>query len=127
MKDLEGTEEGKKLKEDLQWNRALKRAKGEKLKDDPKRIKTAIKREQKKKVKSAQAWKERNAALAKQQADRQEKRQANIDNKIQRKKDKKIGKKKVRRPKWNRSSLTCTQGTGGRAGFEGKKRSFLNK
>lgn len=104
---LSGTEEGKKLKEDILWDKALKRAKGDKLKDDPKRIKAAIKREQKKKAKSAAEWKERNASVAKQQQERQEKRQRNIEEKILKRKEKKIKKVRIRLLQFP-SSLVCS-------------------
>lgn len=45
-----------KLKQELSFKAALARAQGEKLKDDPKKLKLSIKRRQKQKEKSAKAW-----------------------------------------------------------------------
>jgi len=49
MEELKGTEEGKKFKEDVAWDTMLKRAQGVKVKDDPKKLKKSIKREEGKK------------------------------------------------------------------------------
>jgi len=102
------TEEAKKLKQEKGWNAALKRAKGEKVRDDVKKLKNSIKLKKKKKFKSTTEWKERTESVVAQKAQRQIHRQQNIMNAIKKRKEKKIGKK-------------------GRAGFEGKKKDFLNK
>jgi len=72
------TEEAKKLKQEKGWNAALKRAKGEKVRDDVKKLKNSIKLKKKKKLKSAAEWKERTEAVVTQKAQRQLQRQQKI-------------------------------------------------
>jgi len=108
LEELKGTEEGDALREKSLWKKAALRAKGEKLKDDPKRIRATLKKKEKSKQKSAQHWKERKGSMEKDQRERQERRQRNIDEAIKKKKERKHGKK-------------------GRAGFEGRGKGFINK
>jgi len=54
--------------EKQRWSNALKRAKGVKVHDDPKRLKKAIKRREKKKQKSRAEWKDRVAIVEKGKA-----------------------------------------------------------
>jgi hypothetical protein len=103
LEELKDTEEGQQLKENIAWDNMLKRAQGEKVKDDPKKLKQSIKREDWKKKKSKKLWDERLGQQKKRQNEAQKKRQTNIQKKIQRKKG----------------------GTKSRPGFEGKK-TFLN-
>jgi hypothetical protein len=93
MEELAGTDAGKKMKEDKQWNSALAKAKGEKVKDDLKKLKQTAKRRTHQKKKSATDWKDRNDAVKQSQAERQEERRRNIADRIRKIKDKKIGKK----------------------------------
>jgi len=104
---LKGTEEGQKLQEDESWKKMMKRASGEKVKDDVDKIKKSIKRDQAKKKKSQTLWKQRQDTQSKRQESAIKKREANIAAARQKRKDKKSGK---RRP-----------------GFEGKKTQIINK
>lgn len=92
------------------WGAALKRARGEKVYDDPKLLKKSIKKETTIKRKKAAAWVEREAKQREALETRQAERKSNIQNKIRAKKD----AKKARREK----KLL-------RAGFEGRKRGFI--
>jgi hypothetical protein len=92
------------------WGAALKRARGEKVYDDPKLLKKSIKKEAKIKRKKAAAWAEREAKQRETIQSRQTERKSNIQNKIRAKKD----AKKARREK----KLL-------RAGFEGRKSGFI--
>eukprot|EP01129_Flabellula_baltica_P003274 TRINITY_DN13071_c0_g1_i1.p1 TRINITY_DN13071_c0_g1~~TRINITY_DN13071_c0_g1_i1.p1 ORF type:complete len:344 (+),score=134.20 TRINITY_DN13071_c0_g1_i1:207-1238(+) len=86
LKELEGTEEGKKLKEEIAWDKMMKRAQGEKVKDDPKRLKKTIKREEHQKKKSKKNWQERESLTKLNIKKQQLKRAANIQKKIDRRK-----------------------------------------
>eukprot|EP01130_Rhizamoeba_saxonica_P001972 TRINITY_DN11791_c0_g1_i1.p1 TRINITY_DN11791_c0_g1~~TRINITY_DN11791_c0_g1_i1.p1 ORF type:complete len:340 (-),score=103.90 TRINITY_DN11791_c0_g1_i1:104-1123(-) len=99
LQELEGTEEGKKLEENQAWDSMIKRARGEKVKDDVKKLKKTIKRKEQKKARSKKKWEERIATQKAAQKKKQVRRERNIN---MRKKG------------------------GSRAGFEGKKRKFIN-
>jgi hypothetical protein len=114
MQELSNTAEGQKLKDDEKWDAALKKASGEKVKDDLHRLKRSLKRKEREKKKSATEWKGRMEQVARSQREAQEKRKANISEKVKKRKDKKMGIKPKKSPK-------------GRAGFEGKKKGFLNR
>jgi hypothetical protein len=108
---LKGTEEGDKIKADHEWDAALRRASGEKVRDDPKLLKRTIKRKESLKKKSAKAWDDRKKQ---QQADRvakQDRREANLAKRREGK-----GKGKGHRKTAPNS----------RAGFEGSARASLN-
>ena len=70
------------------WNRALQKAEGVKLVDDPKLLKKTIKRKEQMKKHSQKKWDERVGMQKKRQAERQEKRQKNLRERIQGKKGK---------------------------------------
>lgn len=118
-----GTEEDKAKAMEMQWSDTLKEADGQRVKSDPSKIKKVLKRKATKKVKSQKAWKTRLEQVKEKKDERQTIRNHNLD---ARKKGGAIGanlsKKKI-----------VTEGgdqDGGkrlsRAGFEGKKRDFLN-
>lgn len=94
LKELEGTQEGQRLKQEKTWENAFKKAQGEKVKDRIDLIKKSIKRDQKKKEKSATEWKARIDTQAKQRLEKQQKRQENIKKRADEKKQRKMAKRK---------------------------------
>ncbi|KAI1129777.1 SURF6-domain-containing protein [Nemania abortiva] len=113
-KRLEGVDEEKRkdVEEKEAWLTARRRAEGEKIKDDEKMLKKAVKRKESIKKKSAKEWTARKESVAKGIKERQKKREENIrkrrDEKLLGKAGRKKGAKKTK----------------GRAGFEG---SFIGK
>ncbi|KAI2466167.1 SURF6-domain-containing protein [Annulohypoxylon bovei var. microspora] len=101
-------EEKRKDVEDKElWLTARRRAEGEKIKDDEKLLKKAVKRKETAKKKSDKDWSARKEGVAKSMKDRQKKREENIRKRRDEKLLGKAGKKKgVKKSK-------------GRAGFEG--------
>ena len=89
------------------WTKALEKAGGIKQKDDPKRARLALKRKERQKKKSAREWKSRVKAIHKEAAEKQNRRRQNLSDRATK------GK--------NRAKMRKE-----RAGFEGKKQSFLN-
>jgi len=92
----------------MAWETMIKRASGEKVYDDPKKIKKTLKRQQSQKRKSKKDWKKRNSEQQKSVKDRQEKYQDS--------------KKKMRERKASKNLRKNS-----RPGFEGKKKEFINK
>ncbi|KAI0453484.1 SURF6-domain-containing protein [Xylaria acuta] len=105
-------EKRKDIEEKEAWLTARRRAEGEKIKDDEKMLKKAVKRKESTKKKSTKEWAARKDGVAKSMKDRQKKREENIrkrrDEKLLGKAGRKKGAKKTK----------------GRAGFEG---SFIGK
>ena len=105
-------EKRKDVEEKEAWLTARRRAEGEKIRDDEKLLKKAVKRKEHTKKKSTQEWKARAEGVAKAAKDRQKKREENIRKRRDEKLLGKAGKKKGgagaggKKPK-------------GRAGFEG--------
>lgn len=89
------------------WEKAFEKAGGIKQVDDPKLLRKTLKRQQRQKKKSSQEWKQRIKSQLKTQTEKQEKRKANLAARQT--------KGKVRAA--HRAA---------RAGFEGKKKGFLN-
>ncbi|KAI0886609.1 SURF6-domain-containing protein [Annulohypoxylon maeteangense] len=101
-------EEKRKDVEDKElWLTARRRAEGEKIKDDEKLLKKAVKRKETAKKKSEKDWSARKEGVAKSMKDRQKKREENIKKRRDEKLLGKAGKKKGAKK------------TKGRAGFEG--------
>ena len=119
LQQLQGTKEGDELKQQHDWDAAMRRAQGEKVRDDPKLLKKSLKRRQRAKKKSAQAWAEREKAVEEQRKGRQDKREQNLQQRATQKKEKRLKQKGVAVPKAKAKSEA-------RPGFEGKRRSFLN-
>merc|ERR1712137_1143519 len=61
------------------WQRAMDKAKGIKVKDDPKVLKKVIKKERSMKRRSTKKWADRQKQESDKQAERQAKRQRNLD------------------------------------------------
>ncbi|KAI1080934.1 SURF6-domain-containing protein [Whalleya microplaca] len=103
-------EEKRKDVEDKElWLTARRRAEGEKIKDDEKLLKKAVKRKETAKKKSEKEWSTRKEGVAKSMKDRQRKREENIRKRRDEKLAGKGGKKKG----------GAKKSKGGRAGFEG--------
>jgi len=109
LEETKDTPEGQKMAERQTWTSALKRASGEKVKDDVSLLKKTVKREHKMKERSAKKWSERNRLQKTEKEQRIEKRMENIRHHKEKKHERKMGKKP------------------NRPGFEGKKQDFINK
>ncbi|KAI1108125.1 SURF6-domain-containing protein [Nemania sp. NC0429] len=106
-------EKRKDVEEKEAWLTARRRAEGEKIKDDERLLKKAVKRKESNKKKSTKEWAARTEGVANAMKERQKKREDNIQKRRDEKLMGKAGKKKKgsNKPK-------------GRAGFEG---SFMGK
>lgn len=102
-------EKRKDVAEKEAWLTARKRAEGEKIRDDEKLLKKAVKRKEQGKKKSEKAWAERSEGVQKSMKARQQKRESNIKARKEQKMLGKAGKKKKPGPTKKKS----------RAGFEG--------
>eukprot|EP01123_Difflugia_compressa_P007573 TRINITY_DN2061_c0_g1_i3.p1 TRINITY_DN2061_c0_g1~~TRINITY_DN2061_c0_g1_i3.p1 ORF type:complete len:373 (+),score=122.65 TRINITY_DN2061_c0_g1_i3:30-1148(+) len=117
LHELHGTEEGDALARQEAWDTMKKKAQGEKIKNDPEKLKKSIKRDMQQKKKSKREWDQRVSLQKKSQKEAQKKRQENIEKLKERKRDKRQGIKR------KKTSSTKTQ----RRGFEGEKKHYLNK
>lgn len=122
----QNNDEGARAKvQAIQWADALKEADGRRVKDDPAKLKKALKRKAVKKQKSQKAWKSRMEQTQSQKKERQQIRQHNLD---ARKQGGQIGanlsKKKII-PAGERKDEQGKKKPS-RAGFEGRKQDFLN-
>jgi len=113
LEALKQTPEGKKQVENEAWDTMMKKASGEKVKDDASKLKKSIKKTEAKKAKSSKDWESRIKQQQKSRKEAHAKRKANLDARKQAKKDKKMGVVK------KKSSGKA------RPGFEGKKKSFI--
>lgn len=82
----------RELQKKSTWQKALGKAEGVKIKDDPDLIKKALKRKEKRKEKSAKSWEFREQKTEQKKKERQEKRQKNIDSRKQAKQKNKMKK-----------------------------------
>ena len=118
-------EEDKEKAANIQWGDLIKEASGERVKDDPAKLKKAIKRKEAQKKKSTKAWKSRMVQTKQKMDERQKIRSHNLDKrKLGGSAGANLSKKKIVEQeeaggKKKRTSL-------GRAGFEGRKQDFLN-
>ncbi|KNE60102.1 hypothetical protein AMAG_05527 [Allomyces macrogynus ATCC 38327] len=87
-------EKAKAIKEKGAWVKALKSASGEKIKDDTRLLKKALKRKEKEKEKKKDEWAKRTKTIAKEMRDRQKKRAENIQKKLDDRKSRKTKKGK---------------------------------
>mmetsp|Transcript_20100 Transcript_20100/g.33345 ORF Transcript_20100/g.33345 Transcript_20100/m.33345 type:complete len:402 (+) Transcript_20100:75-1280(+) len=120
------SEDGDKAKVvQLAWSDALKEASGERIKDDPNKLRKALKRKMAKKEKSTKAWKSRMEQTKGQMDERQKIRTHNLDKRKQggasgaNLSSKKIADEEKEEEKSSRRMS--------RPGFEGKKQGFLNQ
>jgi|Transcript_18535 hypothetical protein len=111
----------------MEWGDALKEATGERVKDDPTKLKKVLKRKAAKKLKSQKAWKTRMETTQQKMDDRQKIRNHNLSRR-------KMGGSAGANLSSKRIDATSEEKTDekkrkrlGRAGFEGKKQGFLNK
>jgi len=111
----------------IQWADALKEADGRRVKDDPAKLKKALKRKAVKKQKSQKAWKSRMEQTQSQKKERQQIRQHNLE---ARKQGGQIGanlsKKKIIPAGERKDEQGKKKPIASRAGFEGRKQDFLN-
>ncbi|XP_066935798.1 uncharacterized protein [Clytia hemisphaerica] len=101
--EQQDSDKAQKLKEEIAWNKALKKAEGEKLRDDPKLLKKTIKAKDKQKVHSQKKWQDRMETVEKQKKEKQTKRTENIKERRQDKINRKINKGKKEKPKKKKS------------------------
>ena len=123
LKRSENADDKEKLAK-LQWSDALKEASGERVKDDPSKLKNKLKRKAAKKNKSQKAWKSRTDQTNQKMKERQKIRVHNLETrKAGGKAGSNLSSKKiaVEEDKGNRESRRLS-----RPGFEGKKQGFLN-
>jgi len=125
-------EQDKTKAANMQWGSAIKEASGERVKDDPAKLKKALKRQAAKKTKSAKAWKSRLDQTQQKIDERQKIRNHNLQKrKVGGAEGANLSKKKI-------ASEDSKDGKDGdnkkgpkkrlsRAGFEGRKQGFLNK
>lgn len=120
-----GNEEDKEKLAKMQWSDTLKEASGERVKDDPAKIKNRLKRKATKKAKSQKAWKSRMEQTQQKMDERQKIRSHNIE---KRKQGGKTGSN------LSKTKIVEVDETGkkkesrrlSRPGFEGKKQGFIN-
>eukprot|EP01119_Soliformovum_irregulare_P017277 TRINITY_DN5108_c0_g1_i3.p1 TRINITY_DN5108_c0_g1~~TRINITY_DN5108_c0_g1_i3.p1 ORF type:complete len:187 (+),score=69.30 TRINITY_DN5108_c0_g1_i3:191-751(+) len=108
IEELKGTEEGEALEKKRALGNALKKLQGDKVKDDPKKLKQSIRSDFAKKKKAALSWQNKQEAMKKDIQHKQAVRQKNIDEHKQ--------AKKLRRVALSDKRLLK------RAGFEGKSK-----
>lgn len=80
--EKEDKEKAEVLKEKQKWSIALKRASGEKVKDDPELLKKSIMKEKNKKMRSQKKWQARMDRVQQDKDERQKKRKDNIQTRI---------------------------------------------
>jgi hypothetical protein len=108
----------------LQWGSAIKEASGERVKDDPSKIKKALKRQVAKKSKSAKAWKSRMDQTQQKKDDRQKIRNHNLNKRMEGgSQGANLSSKRIA----PEEDKTAPKKRLSRAGFEGRKQGFLNK
>lgn len=122
-----GSEQEKEKAMNIQWGDTLKEASGERVKDDPAKLRKELKRKMAKKQKSQKAWKSRMEQTKEKMDDRQRIRKHNLDKrKLGGAAGANLSKKRIveddkdAEEKKGRRRLS-------RAGFEGKKQEFLNQ
>ena len=102
--EQEDAEKAQKLKEKMAWDKAFKKAEGEKLRDDPQLLKKTMKSRDKQKSYSQKKWQDRVDTVDKQKKEKQQKRTDNIKGRKQDKLNKKLGKAKKEKPKKKKST-----------------------
>ena len=123
----------------IHWGDAIKEASGERVKDDPNKIKKQLKRKAAKKTKSAKAWKTRLAQTQSKMDERQNIRSHNLNQrKLGGSSGANLSKKRINNAEEDNKDASTRKsrkafakaaaggGGKGRAGFEGKKQGFIN-
>lgn len=128
LESLKGTAEGVEVKAAHDWDAAMRRAGGEKVRDDPKLLKRTIKREARQKKKSGKTWQDRKRQETTEKAEKQAKREENLANRRKGAPSKADAKKKAAAAKGpgTRKERAATGKGDGRGGFEGANRQKLN-
>ncbi|KAI5910676.1 Ribosomal RNA-processing protein 14 [Candida parapsilosis] len=122
------SEEQAKQKEKDKWSRVMSQAEGVKLKDDEKLLKKALKRKEKKKLRSEIEWKERQQVVKDTVAARAKRREENLKARKEGK-----GQKRKNLPKLRKFTGVVNKNKNGqnnkkkRAGFEGSAKSRSKK
>ena len=98
------------------WDTTMRRAAGEKIKDDPKLLKKSMKRMQRKKAKSKDRWAEQVEGVKQAKDQKQDTRRKNLKEQLGKKKAKRMGKT-FEDPAANESDGKKDKS---RPGFEGK-------
>lgn len=113
----------------IDWGDALKEATGERVKDDPAKIKKALKRKATKKLKSQKAWKTRMESTQQQMDEKQKIRNHNLrQRRMGGSTGANLSSKRIETAdKTADDSKKKGSRRLSRAGFEGKKQDFLNK
>ncbi|RKP08436.1 surfeit locus protein 6-domain-containing protein [Thamnocephalis sphaerospora] len=128
LSTLKQTDEAKatQWEEEEQWHRAVRLARGDKVRDDEQLLRKAIKRTADKKKRSERAWNERLRIVREQMEQRQKKRNDNLQSRIDAKKNKIMGKKAPKKTPAGKKGKGASGGKakGGkkpkqRPGFEG--------
>lgn len=118
-------ESDKQRARDAQWADALSEAAGRRVKDDPAKLKKALKQRVAKKAKSQKAWQSRLESVAASKDARQQERTQNL----QARRNRKLGLPTEPASKV-KPEEGASKGNGSRrlsrAGFEGRKQDFLN-
>lgn len=124
LKRSENEEDKEKLSK-MQWSDALKEASGERVKDDPAKIKDKLKRKAAKKAKSQKAWKSRMEQTQQKMDERQKVRGHNLEKrKLGGKAGSNLSKKKI--VEVDETGKKKESRRLSRPGFEGKKQGFIN-
>eukprot|EP01094_Clydonella_sp_ATCC50884_P026060 TRINITY_DN7032_c3_g1_i1.p1 TRINITY_DN7032_c3_g1~~TRINITY_DN7032_c3_g1_i1.p1 ORF type:complete len:337 (-),score=174.56 TRINITY_DN7032_c3_g1_i1:21-1031(-) len=131
LEKLKSADDSDKIK-DIQFEKALRKTTGEKVKDDPTRIKKTIKRKKAKKEKSKKEWADRYATVDRDMKKRQAIREENIrrhrgKNKAKFAAEQKAAKKQAQKKSKTGGGGSSAGASKSRPGFEGKKKGFLNK
>jgi hypothetical protein len=126
LEDLKSSdkEQDKTKFANIQWGDAIKEATGERVKDDPAKLKKALKRQAAKKTKSAKAWKSRTETIKQNTDQRQKIRQHNL---TKRKEGGSTAANLSSKRIATDEDKKDTKKPRSRAGFEGRKQEFLNK
>lgn len=116
----------------IEWGDAIKEASGERIKDDPAKLKKALKRKATKKQKSTKAWKARLQQTQQKMDERQKVRNHNLNKrKLGGAAGANLSKKRISSTDDTDVKTSRSGGKDGRRlsrpGFEGRKQDFLNK
>jgi hypothetical protein len=121
LEDLKkGSEEDQAKFKTMQWSDTFKEADGQRVKDDPSKIKKALKRKVAKKQKSQKAWKSRVEQTTSSKDERQKIRTHNLTARME---GGKVGASLSKKRIVEKEDDSKRKG---RAGFEGRKQEFLN-